>query len=334
MPLGLKQPYLPMEAVSVTTIPEGPGWQYEPKWDGFRCLAFKDGDKIVLQSKSQKVLTAHFPEVVEALRALEPKAMVLDGELVIPVDGELSFDHLLMRLSRSDGGPKQQAARFPAVLFVFDMLTDEQGDLLTGEPLSRRRPELERFASNYLDDQGTIRLSPATCEIEVARKWFALAGGSLDGIVAKRVDVPYEPGTSRSVQKIKQRRTIDCVVGGVILGAGGKSVSHVLLGLYEDGLLHFIGTAPLKAIEGKRLAGMLSDLLQSPGFTGRLPGEVRTQFGSRPSEWRPLAPSLVAEVEYGHFTGGRFRHGSKFLRWRPDKNSSACTIDQVVLGRR
>src|SRR5262249_55129885 len=174
MPLRLKQPYLPMEAVSVTTIPEGPGWQYEPKWDGFRCMAFKDGDKIVLQSKSQKVLTAHFPEVVEALRAIESKALVLDGELVIPVNGELSFDHLLTRLSRSDGGPKQQAARYPAVLFVFDMLTDEQGNLLTEEPLNRRRPELERFARNYLDDEGTIRLSPATCEIEVARKWFAL----------------------------------------------------------------------------------------------------------------------------------------------------------------
>jgi ATP-dependent DNA ligase len=325
----LKQPYLPMEAVSVSVIPVGPGWQYEPKWDGFRCLAFKDGNKIELQSKSQKPLTAYFPEVVDALRAVKPATCVLDGELVIPVNGELSFDHLLMRLSRGEGGPRRQAAQYPAVFFVFDILSDEEGRLLTGEPLGKRRLELERFAAGYLDENGTIRLSPATEDIEVARKWFGLAGGSLDGIVAKRIDVGYQPGTTRSVQKIKQRRTADCVVGGVILGAGGKSVSHVLLGLYEDGLLHFIGSAPLKAAEGKRLAGMLGDLIQPPGFTGRLPAEVRAQFGYRISEWHPLAPKLVAEVEYGHFTGGRFRHGSKFLRWRPDKEISGCTIDQV-----
>jgi ATP-dependent DNA ligase len=214
-------------------------------------------------------------------------------------------------------------------MFVFDMLLDEGSKLLTGEPLSRRRPELERFAAKHLDDKAAIRLSPATTDIEVARKWFALAGGSLDGIVAKRIDVEYQAGTTRSAQKVKPVRTVDCVVGGVILGAGGNSVSHVLLGLYEEGLLHFIGSAPLRAAEGKRLAGMLGDLIQPPGFTGRLPADVRAQFGHRINEWHSLAPKLVAEVQYGHFTGGRFRHGSKFLRWRPDKESTACTIDQV-----
>jgi len=334
MPLALKPPYSPMEAVSVSKMPEGPGWNYEPKWDGFRCLAFKDGNNIELQSKSEKTLTAYFPEIVAALRTLNAATCVLDGELVIPVDGELSFDHLLMRMSRAQGGTKKQAAEHPAVLFVFDILLDDEGTLLTSHPLSERRRDLERFAEQYLDDNGIVRLSPATEDIEVARKWLALAGRSLDGIVAKRVDLPYQPGLCKAVQKIKPALTVDCVVGGVIGGTAGKPISHVLLGLYDDGLLHFIGSAPLNASEGKKLATMIAGLIQPPGFTGRLPGEAGTQFGRRVSEWQPLAPRLVAEVQYGHFTGGRFRHGAKFIRWRPDKDFTACTIAQVQRGSR
>jgi ATP-dependent DNA ligase len=186
-----------MEAVSAGAIPEGKDWQYEPKWDGFRCLAFKDADIIQLQSKSQKMLTAFFPEVADSLRALEPQSFVLDGELVIPVGGELSFDHLLMRLSRARGGSREHAAEHPALLFVFDILADESGDV-TGTPLSERRSRLERLADQHLDgDKGTIRLSPATTDIEVARKWLALAGGSLDGVVAKRLDTGYQPGPAK-----------------------------------------------------------------------------------------------------------------------------------------
>jgi len=336
MPLALKPPYSPMEAVSVSTIPEGPGWSYEPKWDGFRCLAFKDGTSVELQSKSQKMLTAYFPEIADALSGLGPATCVLDGELVISVNGELSFDHLLMRISRAQGGTRKQAAEHPAVLFVFDILLDEHGKLLTGEPLSQRRSKLERFAELYFDDAGIIRLSPVTEDIEVARKWFALAGSSLDGIVAKRCDIPYQPGVCRAVQKIKPSLTVDCVVGGVIYGVGGNVVSHLLLGLYDDGLLNFIGSAPLKAAEGKGLAGIIGGLIQPPGFTGRLPGEVGMQFGRTLKEWHPVAAKLVAEVQYGHFTAGRFRHGAKFLRWRPDKDSTACTVSQVhasLMGR-
>jgi len=216
------------------------------------------------------------------------------------------------------------------VLFVFDILSDEHGKLLTSEPLSTRRRELERFAERYLDDAGIIRLSPVTEDIEVARKWFALAGRSLDGTVAKRCDIPYQPGICRSVRKIKPHLSVDCVVGGVIYGAGGNVVSHLLLGLYDDeGLLNFIGSAPLKAAEGKRLAGIIGALIQPPRFTGRLPGEVGMQFGRTLKEWHPVAAKLVAEVQYGHFTAGRFRHGAKFLRWRPDKDSTACTVSQV-----
>ena len=334
MPLDLKPPYTPMEALSVSKMPEGPGWGYEPKWDGFRCLAFKDGKNIELQSKSQKTLTAYFPEIVEALRSLGAATCVLDGELVIPVDGELSFDHLLMRMSRAQGGTKKQAAEHPAVFFVFDILVDNQGALLKDHPLSKRRSALERFAEQYLDDKGIVRLSPATEDVEVARKWLALAGRSLDGVVAKRMDISYQPGLCRSVQKIKPALTVDCVVGGVIGGTAGKPVSHLLLGLYDDGLLHFIGSAPLKTSEGKKLAGMLSDIIQPPGFTGRSPGEAGMQFGRRVNEWQPLIPRLVAEVQYGHFTGGRIRHGARFIRWRPDKDCTACTIAQVQRGSR
>src|SRR5215470_241578 len=169
--------YLPMEAVSASAIPKGEGWRYEPKWDGFRCLAFKDGEKVELHSKSAKLLTAAFPEIADALRALKPASFVLDGELVIPVNGVLSFDHLLARFSRS-GGSRQQAAEHPAVLFVFDILADEDEELAS-QRLSIRREKLERFADLYLDgDKGTIRLSPATTDIEVARKWLELAGTS------------------------------------------------------------------------------------------------------------------------------------------------------------
>src|SRR5262245_47254914 len=193
--------YLPMEAVSVCAIPKDAGWQYEPKWDGFRCLAFRDGDKIELQSKSAKMLTSHFPEIADAVRALKPGGFVLDGELVIPVKGELSLDQLLARFSRSMGGSRKHAAEYPAVLFVFDILADESGEL-AAEPLLSRRARLERFAELYLEgEKCSIRLSPATTNIEVAQKWLDLAGTSLDGVVAKRLDLPYQPGASKGMQK-------------------------------------------------------------------------------------------------------------------------------------
>jgi ATP-dependent DNA ligase len=318
-----------MEAISAASLPEGPGWQYEPKWDGFRCLAFKDSERVELHSKSAKLLTAAFPDIADALRALKPATFVLDGELVIPVNGVLSFDHLLARFSRS-GGSRQQAAEHPAVLFVFDILAEEAEEL-ADKPLSFRRTRLERFSEQYLNgDKGTIRLSPATTDIEVARKWLELAGTSLDGVIAKRLDLPYQPGTSKGMLKIKRLRTVDCVVGGIIYGGSKTAVSHILLGLYEGELLHFIGSAPLRGSEGKKLAAIVEDAIEPPGFTGKKPGQVLTQFGHRVGEWHPLKPVLVAEVQYDHFTGNRFRHGAKFVRWRPDKNAAACSVTQVL----
>jgi ATP-dependent DNA ligase len=329
MPKDLKQPYPPMEAVSVEKIPEGAIWRYEPKWDGFRCLAFKDGDKVELQSKSEKSLTRGFPEVVHALGRLKTQSVVLDGELVISVSGELSFDHLLGRLATTPAMAKKLASKHPAVFFVFDLLAKE-GDVLTGEPLSKRREQLEAFAETFLDDNGTIRLSPATHDVEVARKWLSLAGGSLDGVVAKRLDLPYQSGESRAMQKIKRLRTRDCVVGGISYSSDRKAVGYLHLGLYENGLLNFVGSAPHKAAEGKRVIELVTGIIEPHGFTGKLPGELRGQFGRVISEWHPLAPALVAEVQYDQFTGGRFRSGAKFIRWRPEKKYGACTVAQIA----
>ena len=212
-------------------------------------------------------------------------------------------------------------------MFVFDLLADGTGDL-AGEPLSKRRAKLERFAEDHLDDNGTLRISPATNDITVARKRLSLVGGSLDGVVAKRLHLPYQPGISRGMQKIKRLRTVDCVVGGVIVK--DDAVSHLLLGLYDEaGLLNFIGSAPLKAAAGKKLAGQIAKLIEPPGFTGKRPGEVRTQFGHRMGEWQPLKSVLVTEVQYDHFTGGRFRHGAKVVRCRLDKKPESWSTFQV-----
>jgi ATP-dependent DNA ligase len=214
------------------------------------------------------------------------------------------------------------------VFFVFDLLADETGIVLS-EPLKQRRAKLDAFAERFLDDNGTIRLSPATCDIEVARKWLSLAGGSLDGVVAKRLDRPYQSGESRAMQKIKLLRTVDCVIGGITYAADNKAVSYLHLGLYDEGLLNFVGSAPLNAAEGKRLAPLIEGIIEPPGFTSKMPGELRGQFGKVISEWHPLLPSIVAEVQYDHFTGGRFRHGAKFVRWRPDKRADDCGIHQI-----
>ncbi|MGH9830848.1 MAG: ATP-dependent DNA ligase [Blastocatellia bacterium] len=266
-------------------------------------------------------------KIVEALRKIERENFVLDGELVVSVNGKVSFDHLIMRLTQSGARAKKLASEYPAVLFLFDLLADEDG-LMVSQPLSERRERLDAFAERFPGNNAKVQLSPATRDIAVARKWFELAGDSLDGIVAKRVDLPYHSGLSRGMQKIKKRRTVDCVVGGVIAKSG--AVSHLLLGLYDkEGLLQFVGAAPLRQLDGKKMARELDDLIEAPGFTGKKPGEVKTQFGHRAGEWQPLRSELVAEVQFDHFTGDRFRHGAKFIRWRPEKEPGACSMGQV-----
>ena len=331
MTLPLHPPYAPMDALSVDTIPEGDAWQYEPKWDGFRCLLFRDGDRIELQSKSGQSLTRYFPELVAATAALKARRFVLDGEIVVPDGRAFSFDALLQRIHPAASRVKTLAAETPALMIVFDLLAEGKEDL-TGQPLDKRRKHLEAFAAKVLKGHKTFRLSPATTKLAAARKWLAQVGATLDGIVAKRRDRPYESGNRHGMQKIKNYRSADCVVGGFRYNEGKKTVGSLLLGLYNDaGLLDHVGfTSSLKGGEKKALTEKLEKLIGPPGFTGDKPGGPSRWSTKRSSEWQPLKPKLVVEVCYDHFSGGRFRHGTRLLRWRPDKAPRQCTTEQVV----
>jgi ATP-dependent DNA ligase len=334
--LPLRPPYAPMEARLVDEIPAGPGWQYEPKWDGFRCLAFRDGDRIELQSKSGQPLARYFPEVVEHLRSLPARSFVLDGEIVVPVDGRLSFDDLLQRIHPAASRIERLSRERPAVLIVFDLLVDAAGTSLVDRPLRDRRRMLETFAAKTLAGRDDVRLSPATDDAKQARAWLDMAGGTLDGIVAKRLDLPYQTGERTGMQKVKRRRTVDCVVGGFRYATGARVVGSLLLGLYDaDGLLHHVGfTSGFATAERKALLARLAPLRKPPGFTGRAPGGPSRWSTERSGEWEPLEPRLVVEVSYDHFTGDRFRHATRFLRWRPDKTPRQCTLEQVTSNSR
>jgi len=332
MTLALRQPFAPMEALSVDEIPAGQDWQYEPKWDGFRCLVFRDGDKVALQSKSGQSLSRYFPEIVAAAAALKPKQFVLDGEIVVPRGRVFSFDDLLQRIHPAASRVQRLAQETPAVLIVFDLLIDADGEVLTKEVLPDRRAHLQAFAKKHLRGQRSIRLSPATTKLADAKKWLTQVGGTLDGIIAKRRDMPYESGNRRGMQKIKNYRSADCVVGGFRYNEGAKTVGSLLLGLYDgEGLLNHVGfTSSLKREEKKALTVKLEKLIAPPGFTGDKPGGPSRWSTKRSSEWQPLKPKLVVEVCYDHFSGGRFRHGTRLMRWRPDKAPEQCTMDQVL----
>jgi ATP-dependent DNA ligase len=334
MTLALPTSYPVMEALLVDEIPTGREWQYEPKWDGFRCLAFKDGDSIHLQSKSGQPLARYFPELVEALRKLPAGRFVLDGEIVIPVGRSISFDHLLMRIHPAESRVRQLAKETPSLFIVFDILVDEKGSCLAGEPLAKRRPRLEAFARRFFRKGGTVRLSPATTDVAAARKWLAGGGKAVDGIIAKRLDLDYDSGSGErtGMQKVKLKKTADCVIGGFRYGTNSKVIGSLLLGLYDSkGLLHHVGfSSSIKAKDKEKLTRELLAIRKPPGFTGRAPGGPSRWSTERTGEWEPLAPTLVAEVEYDHFTGGRFRHGTRLLRFRPDKSPKQCTLDQVA----
>src|SRR5436190_4513932 len=212
--LDLKPPYPPMEALSVADIPEGPGWQYEPKWDGFRCLAFRDGQDVELQSKAEKPLARYFPDVVEAMRAVKAPRFVLDGEIAVPVGRRLSFDALLQRIHPAESRIRKLAAETPALFIAFDLLADEKGHSLVDLPLRERRKLLEAFAKKAFRSPGPVRLSPATMRLSQAKRWFRTVGGNLDGVIAKRADSPYRPGERDAMVKVKLVRSVDCVVGG------------------------------------------------------------------------------------------------------------------------
>jgi ATP-dependent DNA ligase len=331
MTLPLKQPYPPMEAKSVEKLPSGDNWQYEPKWDGFRCLAFRDVEQVDLQSKSGQPLARYFPEIVQAVLDLKAKQFVIDGEIVVPVKGKFSFDDLLMRIHPAASRIKKLAQETPAKLIVFDLLVDDRGQTLVDLSLEQRRKKLDAFARKYFPKNKSIELSPCTLDLKIAKDWLAGAGVDLDGVIAKHSEMAYQSGNRHGMVKVKRMRTADCVVGGFRYASEGKVLGSMLLGLYDDeGLLHHCGfTSSFKADEKPALTKKLEKLIKPPGFTGNAPGGPSRWATERSAEWQPLAPKLVIEVQYDHFTGGRFRHGTKFLRWRPDKKPSQCTFDQV-----
>ena len=290
MTLPLKQPYLPMEAKSVGQLPAGANWQYEPKWDGFRCIAFRDGGRVALQSKSGQPLGRYFPELVEALLKLRPKQFVIDGEIVVPVKGRFSFDDLLMRIHPAASRVQKLAKETPAKLIVFDLLVDDRGSSMVDAPLSDRRKKLDAFAKKYLGKNKLVELSPQTSDLSIAKSWLRGAGGDVDGVIAKKTDLPYQSGNRHGMVKVKRLRTADCVVGGFRYASEGKLVGSLLLGLYDDdGLLHHVGfTSSIKASEKPKLTKKLESLIKPPGFTGRAPGGPSRWSTDRSAEWEPL----------------------------------------------
>jgi ATP-dependent DNA ligase len=329
--LPVRPPFPPMEAEPATKIPSGPGWLYEPKWDGFRCLAFRKGSQVLLQSKAGQPLGRYFPELVEALAALPVKTFVLDGEIVIPAEGSLSFDDLLLRIHPAESRIRKLARETPASLFSFDLLVDSRGRSLVELPLEERRARLEALFEK-IPEGGQAVLSQATPERETAQGWMRDLGGSgLDGVIAKRLDSPYLSGERSGMVKVKRLRTADCVVGGFRWAQKGGQVGSLLLGLYNDsGRLDHVGfSSSFNAQERKELEDVLKPHQGGSGFTGKAPGGPSRWSQGRSTEWVPLDPVLVCEVRYDHFSGGRFRHGTKFLRWRPDKKPTACTYSQV-----
>jgi len=334
MKLPIPLSYAPMEARVVAELPVGPQWQYEPKWDGFRCLAFRDGSLVELRSKSGQPLTRYFPEVVRALLALRSRRFVLDGELVIPTDRGLSFDALLLRLHPAASRVVKLAAESPAAYIVFDLLADARGRDLTPLPLSQRRDLLEAFADGQFPTGALVVLSPASRRLAEARAWLAGRAGT-DGVMAKRLDLGYASGERTAMVKIKRKRTADCVVGGFRYATKERIVGSLLLGLYDEaGILHHVGfTSSLARRERDRITPLLEKLAGGSGFTGRAPGGPSRWSTERSGEWEPLEPKLVVEIEYDHFTNGRFRHGTKFLRWRPEKSPAQCRLSQVAEAR-
>jgi len=328
--MPLRPPLLPMEARSIDEIPTSDEWQYEPKWDGFRCLAFRDRDKIFLQSKNGQPLARYFPDVVANVAKLPQQQFVLDGELVVPIGDALSFDELQLRLHPAASRVQKLAAAHPALYIVFDLLAQD-GESNLKLNLRERRRLLEKFARSNLRSVKGIRLSPATTDYNVANDWFRKTGRDLDGIIAKRVDAAYASGERTGALKVKQIRTADCVIGGFRYATGARVIGSLLLGLYgDDGLLHHVGFTSAFTREQRRdLTKKFEALKKPPGFTGNAPGGPSRWSTERTGEWEPVDPKLVVEVAYDHFTGGRFRHGTKVLRWRQDKNPRQCTMDQV-----
>ncbi|MBV8498602.1 MAG: ATP-dependent DNA ligase [Candidatus Eremiobacteraeota bacterium] len=317
-----------METRPVARIPEGEGWSYEPKWDGFRCIAFRDGGDVELQSKSGETLTRYFPEVIEALRTAGAKQFVVDGELLVPTGEGSDFDALLQRIHPAESRVRRLAHETPASYILFDLLVEGRSPFYE-RTLHARRERLEPFVGRNFAENPTVRLSPATTDIALANRWLAGSVARLDGVIAKR-DVAYAFGSRDAAVKIKRNYTADCVVGGFRTGNGGV-VASLLLGLYDDGKLNHVGfVSSMSAAERKRAAELLKPIVEPPGFTGTAPGGPSRWRRGEASEWFPVRPQIVVEVAFDHVTGHRFRHAARLLRWRPEKRPRQCTMEQLL----
>jgi ATP-dependent DNA ligase len=335
--LPILPPVKPMLAKSVAEVPDGPGFLYEPKWDGFRCIVFRDGDEVELGSRNEKPLTRYFPEVVEAVKAQLPERCVVDGEIVIAGGKGLDFEALLQRIHPAATRIRTLSATTPASFIAFDLLAlgDES---LVGEPQGARRERLEQALSSSAPP---VHLTPATDDAALAREWFTLfEGAGLDGVVAKPLDGAYAED-KRTMLKVKHARTADCVVGGFRWHKSGPVVGSLVLGLYDDaGALQHVGVAAsFPMARRKQLVEELEPYRLTDGdahpWLGELASERRP--GGEPSRWNrdrntdfvALRPELVVEVAYDHMEGARFRHTAQFQHWRHDRDARSCTYAQL-----
>jgi ATP-dependent DNA ligase len=336
-------PVAPMLAKAADELPEGDGWMYEPKWDGFRCVVFRDGDEVELGSRNERPLTRYFPEVVAAIRSHLPARCVIDGEIVIPGEMGLDFDALLQRIHPADSRVRRLAEETPASFVAFDLLALGDRDL-TEVAFAERRKILESVATT----RPPIFVTPISSEAATARDWFSrFEGAGLDGVVAKRADLTYRP-SERVMIKVKHKRTADCVVGGYRVHKDGNGVGSLLLGLYDDtGDLQHVGVAssftakrrkelleelaPYRehAIEGHPWQGWAEAVEREEAAGRRMPGAVSRWNAKKDLSWTPIRAELVCEVKFDQLQGSRFRHATSFVRWRPDREPSSCTYDQL-----
>jgi len=343
--LPLQPPIEPLLAKLARSIPDGDGWLFEPKWDGFRCIVYRDGDRLALQSRKLRPLGRYFPELLEPLRAALPRRCIVDGEIVVAdrAGSGLDFDALLQRIHPARSRIERLAAETPAAYVAFDLLADGDTSLLD-VPMAERRAALERI----VEVNDVVHLTPASTDRARAEEWFGrFEGAGLDGVVAKPLDGVYEPG-KRALLKVKHERTADCAVAGYRIHKDGKGVGSLLLGLYDDeGHLHSVGVAA--AFTAARRSELLAEL--EPRTVDALDGHPWQEWAahrapsndgdlstpSAGSRWNagkdlsfvPIRMGLVAEVTFGQLEGGRFRHGVKFLRWRPDRTPESCRYDQL-----
>ncbi|RCG18576.1 ATP-dependent DNA ligase [Streptomyces diacarni] len=343
MRLPVLPPVKPMLAKPVASIPEAAeGMQYEAKWDGFRCLVFRDGDEVELISRTGKSLVRYFPELVEGVRERAPRRCVLDGEIVLPLGARLDFEALQQRIHPAASRVRLLAEQTPVSFVAFDLLALDDTDAMP-RPLSERRAMLENALKGV---RPPLYLAPVTYDSAVAGDWFAhYEGAGLDGVVAKRPELPYRPG-ERVMLKVKHERTADCVPAGLRPHkSGADALGSLLLGLYDaSGALQYVGaSSSFTAARRRELMRELAPLrMDRPGEhpwarwedasaheEGRMPGAPSRWSGTKDLSWVPLRPERVCEVGYDHMEGARFRHTVLFRRWRPDREPGSCTYEQL-----